>query len=81
MRKTLSSFFSLADNVTKLPKKAQLLFVIGTLFTASCSSELELTDDVMTIETDYTIKTVSSKDAINILNNQTLNSKSIFKKR
>ncbi len=79
MRKTLSSFFSLADNVTKLPKKAQLLFVIGTLFTASCSSELELTDDVMTIETDYTIKTVSSKDAINILNNQTLNSKSIFK--
>lgn len=78
MRKTLSSFFSLADNVTKLPKKAQLLFVIGTLFTISCSSEIELTEDVMTIEKTTSIKTVSSKDAVNLLKNQTSTTKSMF---
>lgn len=80
MKKTLTSFFSLAVNFTKkLPKKTQLLFVIGTLFTASCSSELELTQDAMTIETTSSIKTVSSKDALNLLKNQTPTTKSMFK--
>lgn len=80
MKKNLSSFFSLTVNgAKKLLKKTQLLFVIGTLFTASCSSELELTQDAMTIETTSSIKTVSSKDAINLLKNQTPTTKSMFK--
>lgn len=80
MKKNLSSFFSRTVNgAKKLPKKTQLLFVIGTLFTASCSSELELTQDAMTIERTSSIKTVSSKDAINLLKNQTPTTKSMFK--
>lgn len=80
MKKNLSSFFSLTVNgAKKLLKKTQLLFVIGTLFTASCSSELELTQDAMTIETTSSIKTVSAKDAINLLKNQTPTTKSMFK--
>jgi hypothetical protein len=80
MKKNLSSFFSRTVNgAKKLPKKTQLLFVIGTLFTASCSSELELTKDTITIETTSSIKTVSSKDALNLLKNQTTTTKSMFK--
>jgi hypothetical protein len=80
MKKNLSSFISRTVNgAKKLPKKTQLLFVIGTLFTASCSSELELTKDTITIETTSSIKTVSSKDALNLLKNQTTTTKSMFK--
>lgn len=81
MNKTLSLFISQAVNgIKKFPKKAQLLlFVIGTLFTASCSSEFELTEEEMAIKTTSSIETVSPKDAIAYLNKKASATKSMFK--
>ena len=80
MNKTLSFFISQAVNgIKKFPKKTQLLFVIGTLFTASCSSELELTEEKMAIKTTPSIETVSPKDAIAYLNKKAYTTKSMFK--